>query len=279
MNSRKIIKSPSIVPVAYIEPEEITNFEIETNDIALAEELLKIVNDDNKQWILDPDIVVHVQSWLILNKYNPEDVFRSIFNQKHRPEFAILLGFIYRWSIGMVTRDLSKSFQWYKVAAEAGSALAMTEVGVCYFNGDGVTIDRRKALEYYQKSAELGNAFGQYNLSFCLEHGIGTEADKEKAVNLLKISAMAGNAFAQHRLAVAYFGGISIPVDEYLGFYWFLESAQRKYSLSYFQVGFSYNKGHGIVRDFHKAIKWFRRSHQAGQTCGSFSLQKIFLAR
>ena len=46
----------------------------------------------------------------------------------------------------------------YQIAAEQGNATAQYNLGVCYYNGQGVAQDNKKAVYWFTKSAEQGNA-------------------------------------------------------------------------------------------------------------------------
>jgi TPR repeat protein len=54
-------------------------------------------------------------------------------------------------------RDYAKAREWYEKAADAGNNLAMSNLGVLYANGRGVTQDDGKARELFQKAADAGN--------------------------------------------------------------------------------------------------------------------------
>ena len=46
----------------------------------------------------------------------------------------------------------------YRKAADLGDALGMYNLGVCYYNGTGVTKDEAEAVKWWRKAADLGNA-------------------------------------------------------------------------------------------------------------------------
>lgn len=48
-----------------------------------------------------------------------------------------------------VKQDYSKAVAWYQKAAEAGSAVGMTNLGYMYQYGDGVTRDDGRAIVWY----------------------------------------------------------------------------------------------------------------------------------
>ena len=52
-----------------------------------------------------------------------------------------------------MTQDYAKAREWYEKAADKGDAIAMTDLGELYDNGQGVAQDYAKAREWYEKAA------------------------------------------------------------------------------------------------------------------------------
>lgn len=50
-----------------------------------------------------------------------------------------------------------KAIQLYQKAAEQGLAQAQFNLGVCYYNGEGVARDRTAAKRWLQRAADQGN--------------------------------------------------------------------------------------------------------------------------
>ena len=69
----------------------------------------------------------------------------------------------------------------YQKAAEQGDASAQFNLGVMYYDGQGVKQDYFKAVEWYQKAAEQGDASAQFNLGFMYDEGRGVKQDYSKA--------------------------------------------------------------------------------------------------
>ena len=66
----------------------------------------------------------------------------------------------YDYGLG-VEQDAKEAVQWYQKAAQAGSAPAMCDLGVCYERGEGVEQNLEKAVELNRRAAERGDAIGQ----------------------------------------------------------------------------------------------------------------------
>jgi hypothetical protein len=83
---------------------------------------------------------------------------------------------------------------------EQGHAQAQFNLGVCYYNGEGVRKDAEKAAEWYRKAAEQGYAAAQFALSACYNSGEGVPRDMGQAVVWLRKAAEQGHAKAQRVL-------------------------------------------------------------------------------
>ena len=66
-----------------------------------------------------------------------------------------------------VTQDYKKAFEFYQRAADNGDADAMFNVGNCYYFGRGVTQDYNKAIEFYQRAADKGHVGAMKQLDIC----------------------------------------------------------------------------------------------------------------
>jgi hypothetical protein len=86
-------------------------------------------------------------------------------------------------------------------AADQGYAAAQHYLGLCYYNGLGLTSDYEKAVEWYRKAANQGNATAQFYLGWCYANGHGLAQNKEKAKEWYRKSVAQGNEYAKKRLA------------------------------------------------------------------------------
>jgi hypothetical protein len=71
-------------------------------------------------------------------------------------------------------KDDRKAVNWYRYAADRGSANAMVNFGLMYRRGwGGLPRDDVEAARWYRKAADAGSAIGMNNLGFLYENGIG----------------------------------------------------------------------------------------------------------
>jgi len=71
--------------------------------------------------------------------------------------------------------------KWFRKAAEQGFARAQYSLGLCYYDGEGVTKDAAEAVKWFRKAAETGLRSGQYNLGVCYRTGEGVARDSAEA--------------------------------------------------------------------------------------------------
>ena len=80
----------------------------------------------------------------------------------------------------------------------ANDPVALMRMGFMHFN-EG---DYDKTFEYDKMAAELGDAVAHYNLSIAYMKGQGVEKDEEKEIYHLEEAAIQGHPDARHNLAI-----------------------------------------------------------------------------
>ena len=63
-----------------------------------------------------------------------------------------ILGSYYYSKSNEGEQSYSKAIYWYKKAAEQGDSDAQLNIGVCYYNGDGVEKSKTKAIYWFRKA-------------------------------------------------------------------------------------------------------------------------------
>ena len=133
----------------------------------------------------------------------------------------------------------SEAMERLRAAAEQGNAGAQCDLGVCYYNGDGVRKDMTEAVKWYRKAAEQGNASAQFNLGLCYDKGYGVSKDVAEAVKWYRAAAEQGDAAAQCNLGVCY------------------------------------KNGDGVSKDVTEVVKWFRKAAEQGDADAKKVLQRM----
>jgi hypothetical protein len=116
--------------------------------------------------------------------------------------------------------------EWHPLAKQ-GNAKAQSNLGVMYYNGQGVTQDYAEAVKWYRKGAEHGNAKAQYNLGLMYDNGQGVPQDYAEALQWYRKAAEQGNAGAQNNLGLMYYNGLGVPQDYVQAHMWYNLAASR----------------------------------------------------
>lgn len=86
-----------------------------------------------------------------------------------------------------------EAFKWFKEAALRGHARAQNAVGICYEYGEGVGINKNEAIRWYEMSIKNGCTKGMMSLA-----GIYlNDGNEDGAWVLIKCAAQMGNKDAQ----------------------------------------------------------------------------------
>lgn len=110
-------------------------------------------------------------------------------------------------------QEYKKAIDFFLKSADLGNPVALTSLGVCYFNGNGTEQSYSKAIEYFQKACDLVNSDGLVNLALCYDNGDGVEQDCSKAIELYQKAADFENSEALLNLALHYINGQGIEKD------------------------------------------------------------------
>jgi TPR repeat protein len=125
------------------------------------------------------------------------DVLSQIFDGKN-PEVAMLLGYIYGED-NFSGKDEDKSFQHYKLAAEAGFAYAQQGIAAIYRNRG----DEDKSLFWLTKASDSGN----YDASLLLFYHHRKNQDRKESFKFLRLAAFQGGVGAKQKYAIEMLKG------------------------------------------------------------------------
>jgi tetratricopeptide (TPR) repeat protein len=105
-------------------------------------------------------------------------------------------------------------------AAEQGDAEAQNNLGLAYYNGQGVTQDYVEAVKWWRKAAEQDLAEAQNNLGNRYAGGQGVKQDYVEAVKWWRKAAKQSNANAQYKLGLMYADGWGVKQDYISSYMW-----------------------------------------------------------
>lgn len=145
-------------------------------------------------------------AWYQFGNVGPIDLDKAVYYYTIAAKNGIAaaqrcLGHIYGWNKQFQNFDLSKF--WTEKAAEQGDTIALSNMGVIYEEGRGVTANPATAMIYYQQAAEKGQAGAQ-----CAMGRLSEKCSKyEQAKYWYEKAGKQKNATALNNLGVLYGSG------------------------------------------------------------------------
>jgi len=139
------------------------------------------------------------------------------------------LGNYYRDGLYGLSQDHTKAFELWHRAAELGHAMAYSNIGYAYSNGQGVEVDQKKAIQYYELAAMGGNEVARHNLG----NSETRAGNSDRALRHYMIATRSGHSISLNNIKQMYTYGFVTKEDytkalqsyqEYLGE---IKSAQR----------------------------------------------------
>ena len=108
----------------------------------------------------------------------------------------------------------------FREAAEQGNSSAQFNLGLMYYNGEGVPKDDSEAIRWYRLAAENGNTEAQINLGKMYVDGEGIPKDDSEAIRWFRLAAENGNTDAPYYLGVMFDKAEGIPTDYIQAYAW-----------------------------------------------------------
>ena len=102
-----------------------------------------------------------------------------------------------------VPRNETKALELWHRAGKLGHAESYYNIGICYYQGNGMEVDKKKARHYYELAAMRGHAGARYNLG-CIE---GYAGNYDKAAKHFMIAARDGHGNAVKNIKGLYTNG------------------------------------------------------------------------
>ena len=160
--------------------------------------------------------------------------------------------------------DFAKAMEYYRRAADAGSADGLRSIGNLYANGEGVEVDPKKAREYYDLAAAQGDAKSFYNIAILYQYGEGERQDTGKAVEYYLKSGEMGFADAWTALAYIYQYGDGVEPDIGKAVEYWQKAADLGDASACYTLGTMYYSGEGVEKDIGRAAEYWQKAADLG---------------
>jgi TPR repeat protein len=117
--------------------------------------------------------------------------------------------------------DYATALREWRPLAEEGNAGAQFNLGLHYYNGQGVPQDYVLARQWWEKAAAQAHVAAQLSLGTLYVYGYGVPKDNQQAIRWFRLAADQGDALAQVKLGVMYERGDGIPQDYVQAYKWY----------------------------------------------------------
>ncbi len=218
---------------------------------------------------------VAIPLWAAIGQAEDPDLGKLKVAAEHSdPEAEFTLAQAYDKGKG-VSSDPKKAFEYYRRAAEHGSAKAQNNLASLYFTGsDGVKANKIEARKWLRKAAEQGAALSQDNLGLIL-----AEEDNLEASKWFERAAEQGLLSAQLHLANIYYNGDNgVRKDYGKALKWLRKAAAQNSPWAENVLGVLYLNGLGVERDPGTAAQWFQSAAEKGDAKAQSSLGQMYCA-
>ncbi len=175
-----------------------------------------------------------------------------------------------------VQTDLSKAYEWFLKSANLNYAVAQENVGFSYLYGEGVAINLAKSFEWFLKAANQNYASAQNNVGYSYETGEGVQKDLSKAFEWYLKAANQDYTLAQRHLARLYYNGQGVAKDLAKAFEWNLKAANLNDASAQNEVGYAYEIGEGVGLDYKKALEWYQKAAEGGEPLGYLNVGALY---
>jgi len=171
------------------------------------------------------------------------------------PDAMTNIGVLYYYGLG-VSRSQQKAAEWYEKAAQLGFVQAQYDLANLYYDGSGVDRDRKQAARWYTAAAQGGHARAQYYLAQMYESGEGVEENQETALQWYQKAADQELPDAEYTLGNKLINGDNVGADPTKGSDLVLKAAEQKYIPAQILMGQLYWRGKVLPQNLIEAYVW-----------------------
>ncbi|CAL5189042.1 unnamed protein product [Lathyrus oleraceus] len=172
-----------------------------------------------------------------------------------------------------VCRNTEKALDMFTKAAARGSALAMVDAGLIYWERVEPP-NTEQALKWLYKASKGGNVRAQYQLALCLHRDGGSRSNIREAVKWYMKAAEGGYVRAMYNTSLCYSLGEGLTRNHRIARKWMKRAADRGHSKAQFEHGLAlYSDG-----DMIKALVYLELASRAGEK-GASHVKNVIVHR
>lgn len=150
------------------------------------------------------------RAWEARNYAEAFQAASAVADEDKTGEALYIVSRIHKEGFGVVKRNEEYALELLREAADRGYPVALSVLGMAYFDGDGVERNVETAKQWWLKAAAKGEDGAFYNLAVVYN---GIDRNYPEAVKWLRRAIDAGNIYAMKDLARLYAQGNGVPKD------------------------------------------------------------------
>lgn len=134
-------------------------------------------------------------------------------------------------------KDYERAISLWTEEVEHKNDQAMTNLGLMYLKGEGVTKDFTQAREWFERASEYGNDSANYNLALMYQTKLGVEEDEDIAVDYFRRAVRKNHQGANFRLGILLLKDRTDNEKVKEGFECMLNAAKTGHPMAMAQMG------------------------------------------
>jgi TPR repeat protein len=228
---------------------------------------------DESQYDLLVSLRVNTRSYLEgMESFGLDDKYREIYKinedlkqyPTNKEDLLLVIKLLEEGDQFMDIEDYANAMICFLKAAEKGEAAAMTNIGILYCSGHGVTQNYSDAMSWFRKAAEKGEASAMTNIGILYCSGHGVTQNYSDAMSWFRKAAVKGEESAMTNIGILYYHGHGVTQNYLESIKWFEKAAEKDHEKAFFYAGIQYYKGQGVEQNFSKSFKWLIKAAKNG---------------
>ncbi|WP_192360229.1 tetratricopeptide repeat protein [Mesorhizobium mediterraneum] len=143
-------------------------------------------------------------------------------------------------------KRFDEALAWYEKAAGKGYAPAQNNVGMMYFNGEGLERNYTLAFKWYEGAAKQAYPPALYQIGMMYANGFGVEQDYAEAMKWLQAASDKQYLDATYQVAMMYYGGLGVPRDKATAYNTFAYAGMNAHVDSTYMEAIMLETGDGV---------------------------------
>lgn len=135
------------------------------------------------------------------------------------------------------SRDYERAMTLWEEEVKDSNDQAMTNIGLMYLKGEGVSKDFTKAREWFERASEYDNDSANYNLALIYQTKLGVEEDSEKTLSYFRKAVSKNHQGANFRLGLILLKDRTNETLVKEGFNCMLNAAKSNHPMALAQMG------------------------------------------